>query len=179
MDDNLKKSMLPQHLDEVQYHPLGVNLDYSGFVESLERASSCTHSIAVELARIKQEINVQSRSGMIQDFTKVAIQQAWYVLVALDRAFSAHVLALNLDPTKMIDSQMRQKFLALRNQLTDAAKRLEPFIAERWQTTDDDYYNDPALDNKLDEWSQMRFNAGENFKKLFTLGRVIDGYLIE
>ena len=47
MDNNLKASELPKHLDEVRYSRLAVNLDYEGFVESLERACNCTYSIAM------------------------------------------------------------------------------------------------------------------------------------
>ena len=86
------------------------------------------------------------------------------ILVALDRVFSAHVLACHLDPHKKVDQKMYELFTKLRLRLTKASQGIELFLAENEDKKSQHH------------WFEQYFNR-TRFKSLFTLGRVIDGYL--
>ena len=127
-------------------------------------------NLANEVVRIKAELDASQDRGIeVKTLMKVVMQRVWYVLAALDRVFSSHILATHLNPQSSEKTEM-EDFAKLKDQLTSTANRLEPCLRELIPS------NKKDVNPIQDRWVHDLFL---NFRKTFTLERVIDAYLVK
>ena len=162
----MKLSTLPSHLDDVRFYPWAVNLDYEGFIESLDHCISNISDLVVELAKIQDELRLQTKNDQ---YMKVAIYRVWSVLISLERAFAAHLLATNLAPGCEIHPQIG----TLHEKLCLASKILEPFVVERWAP------QDPSAGNGNKEMECWKRALCKNFERPNMIEKVIESHILQ